>query len=151
MKFSIEKKYCIILNVMYDSEFVTVNVKGETIEELYKNFNAIYKNPYCISVNVFCITKNNKIIADYRQDEKHILITRENSYNLIWSVLLNASLEDTTEEKSKKYVLRFIVLNIKAKRHLKRIQSYNKRLITGLMMRTITQSENKAIIARKKP
>ena len=36
MKFSIEKKYCIILNVMYDSEFVTVNVKGETIEELYK-------------------------------------------------------------------------------------------------------------------
>ena len=73
MKFSIEKKYCIILNVMYDSEFVTVNVKGETIEELYKNFNAIYKNPYCISVNVFCITKNNKIIADYRQDEKHII------------------------------------------------------------------------------
>lgn len=120
MKFSIEKKYCIILNVMYDSEFVTVNVKGETIEELYKNFNAIYKNPYCISVNVFCITKNNKIIADYRQDEKHILITRENSYNLIWSVLLNASLEDTTEEESKKYVLRFYRLEYQSKKALKK-------------------------------
>lgn len=120
MKFSIEKKYCIILNVMYDSEFVTVNVKGETIEELYKNFNAIYKNPYCISVNVFCITKNNKIIADYRQNEKHILITRENSYNLIWSVLLNASLEDTTEEESKKYVLRFYRLEYQSKKALKK-------------------------------
>ena len=44
MKFSIEKKYCIILNVMYDSEFVTVNVKGETIEEsvLYKRKCVLY-------------------------------------------------------------------------------------------------------------
>lgn len=69
---------------------------------------------------MFCITKNNKIIADYRQDEKHILITRENSYNLIWSVLLNASLEDTTEEESKKYVLRFYRLEYQSKKALKK-------------------------------
>ena len=69
---------------------------------------------------MFCITKNNKIIADYRQNEKHILITRENSYNLIWSVLLNASLEDTTEEESKKYVLRFYRLEYQSKKALKK-------------------------------
>lgn len=119
MKFSVEKKYCIVLNVMYDPEFVTAKVKGDTIEELYKNFNAIYENPYCVSVNVLCITKNNKIIADYRWDQEHTLITTENCYNLIWDILLKESLKDM-EDRAKKYVLCFYRLEYQSKKALKK-------------------------------